>query len=92
MSPVTTPRQRLLELLRGEEELLEQLWDSGLVPREIDELTPEHAETVRIVDTLIHEMDVNWAGVEVVLHVRAQLVATRQQVAELLALLRERSR
>lgn len=89
---MTTPRQLLLELLRGEEELLEQLWDSGLVPRDVDTLSPEQTETARIVDTLVHEMDVNWAGVEVVLHVRAQLLATRQQVAELLAVLRERGR
>jgi hypothetical protein len=88
MSP--TARQVLLELLRGEEELLEQLCDAGLVPRDEALLLPEHADTARLVGTLVHELEVNWPGVEVVLHVHAQLVATRRQVAELLALLRER--
>ena len=88
MTPIA--RQVLLELLRGEEDLLEQLCEAGAVPRDEAELRPEHADTARLVDTLVHELEVNWAGVEVVLHVHAQLIATRRQVAELLALLRER--
>ena len=83
-------RQVLLELLRGEEELLEQLCDAGLVPRDEAQLLPEHADTARLVGTLIHELEVNWPGVEVVLRMRAELLDTRRQVDELLRLLRER--
>jgi hypothetical protein len=84
-------RQLLIELLRGEEDLLEQLVDAGLVPRDESALLPEHAETARVVDTLVHELEVNWPGVEVVLHVRSQLLATRQQIHDLLTLLDQRS-
>jgi hypothetical protein len=36
----------------------------------------------------VHELEVNWAGVEIVLHMRSQLVATRKQLAELAELVR----
>jgi hypothetical protein len=41
---------------------------------------------------LVSELEVNWAGVEVALHMRAQLVATQQQLAELAALVRRAQR
>ena len=44
----------------------------------------------RVVGTLIHELDVNWAGAEVILRMRSEIVATRRQVVELLALLQAR--
>jgi hypothetical protein len=42
------------------------------------------------VGTLVHELDVNWAGAEVILRMRSQLVATQVQVTELLVLLQSR--
>lgn len=80
--------RRLLALLAEDERLYAQLCEAGLVPREERELVPEHLETARVVHTLVHELEVNWAGVEVVLHMRGQLVATRRQLAELAELVR----
>jgi hypothetical protein len=81
-------RETLERLLAGDRELYAQLCEAGLVPREDSQLAPEHLETARVVRTLVHELEVNWAGVEVVLHMRSQLVATRRQVSELAELVR----
>jgi hypothetical protein len=85
-------RDVLISLLEGDLELLERLCAEGLVPRDDDALRPEHAETVRVVHTLVHDLDINWPGVEVILRMRSELVATRRQIEDLLALLRSGKR
>ena len=85
---MTTLRERLELLLDGDTQLYVQLCESGFVPRDERALAPEHLETARVARTLVHELEVNWAGVEVVLHMRSQLVATRRQVGELAAIVR----
>jgi hypothetical protein len=87
MSPPNR-KQTLERLLAGDRELYAQLCDAGLLPSDDDALTPEHLETARVVRTLVHELEVNWAGVEIVLHMRSQLVATRHQLGELAAVMR----
>ncbi len=47
-------------------------------------------ERVRVVRTLVRDLDVNWESVEVIMNLRDELMATRRQVAELIALIRER--
>jgi hypothetical protein len=81
-------RETLERLLAGDRELYAQLCEAGLVPRDDAQLVPEHLETARVVRTLVHELEVNWAGVEVVLQMRSQLVATRRQLSELAELVR----
>ena len=85
---MTTFKQSLELLLAGDLELYAQLCEAGLVPREDSELAPEHLETARVARTLVHELEVNWAGVEIVLRMRSQLVATRRQLDELAVLVR----
>jgi hypothetical protein len=87
---MTTPniRETLNRLLAGDVELYAQLCEAGLVPRDDGALAPEHLETARVVRTLVHELEVNWAGVEVVLQMRSQLVATRRQLVELATFVR----
>ena len=89
---MTTLREGLDLLLEGDRELYAQLCDAGFVPREDRALAPEHLETVRVARTLLSELEVNWAGVEIVLHMRAQLVATQQQLAELAEIVRRAQR
>ncbi len=81
-------KQTLEVLLAGDRELYVQLRESGLVPRDDAALAQEHLETARVVRTLVRELEVNWAGVEVVLQMRSQLVATRRQMGELAELVR----
>lgn len=85
---MTTRRESLELLLEGDTELYVQLCDAGFIPRDDSALVPEHLETARIAHMLVHELEVNWAGVEIVLNMRSQLVATRHQVSELAAIVR----
>ena len=80
--------QSLLALLQGDEDLYRMLRGSGLLPSDAQALSDEHLEMARVVHTLVHELEVNWPGVEVILHMRAQLIGTRKQVAELIARIR----
>ncbi len=86
----TIPLHDLLELLHHDEQLFEQLCDDGHLDRDAQHYTDEQAEVARVVGTLIHELDVNWPGAEVILRMRAEIMATRRQVVELLALLQAR--
>lgn len=81
---------QLLELLHHDDALFERLCEEGHLERDAAHYTPEQAETARVVGTLIHELDVNWPGAEVILRMRSELVATRRQVTELLVLLKSR--
>lgn len=83
--------ETLLALLGGDAGLLRQMREAGWVPPDEVDLSAEHAETARVVHTLIHELEVNWAGVEVIVRMRSELVATRRQLAELVELLKRRS-
>jgi len=84
------PLRELLELLHHDRTLFEQLCDEGHLERDAEHYTDDQAEVARVVGTLIHELDVNWAGAEVILRMRSEIVATRRQVVELLTLLQER--
>jgi hypothetical protein len=85
---MTTFRQSLELLLAGDRELYAQLCEAGLLPNDDSALALEHLEIARVARTLVHELEVNWAGVEIVLRMRSQLVATRQQLTELAAIIR----
>jgi hypothetical protein len=84
-----TVHETILLVLGDDRDLLERLCDAELVPRDRDALRPEHAEVARLVRTLTDELEVNWEGVEVILRLRDELVATRHQIRELLVLLRD---
>lgn len=80
----------LLELLGGKAELLAHLHEAGLAPGDDEALGPEHADTARVCRVLAEELEVNWEGIEIIVRMRAELVATRRQLVQLLALLRDR--
>jgi hypothetical protein len=86
---MSTLRESLESLLNGDSDLYAQLCESGFVPREDSALDQEHLETVRVARTLVHELEVNWAGVEIVLRMRSQLIATHRQVGELAEIIRQ---
>lgn len=85
-------RTTILTVLEGDEELYRQLCQEGILPQDEDALQTDHLELARVTHTLLHELEVNWAGVELVLRMRRELIDTRRQVAELLRLLREDAR
>ena len=56
----------LLALLHGDQALMAHLCEVGLLPEAPEPYTAEHAEIARVAGTLVHELEVNFAGVEVV--------------------------
>jgi hypothetical protein len=80
--------ERVLELVEGDRELIEQLYVSGLCERRSEGFLPNEVEVVRVARVLARDLDVNWPGVEIILHLRDELVATQRQVADLLELVR----
>jgi hypothetical protein len=83
-------RATILTVLDGDEELYDQLLQQGFVPHDEATLKPHHVEVARVTQTLVRELDINWAGVEVVLRLRNELHQTRKQVSELLRLLAQK--
>jgi hypothetical protein len=89
---MTAFRTIILSVLEGDEELYEELRREGVLPHDEETLQHDHVEVARVTHTLLRELEVNWAGVEIVLRMRGELIETRKQVAELLRLLRESGR
>jgi hypothetical protein len=87
MSPRTSVQEILRFLGVDDAELLPELRREGLF--EAEELSPEEAEELRMAATLIRELGVNPAGVEVILHMRRRLLFLEERVRETLQRLLE---
>jgi hypothetical protein len=76
-----TPIQEVLRFLGIEDSaLLEELRREGLFEQETVE--PETAEELRVAASLMRELGVNPAGVEVVLQLRRRLLVLEERTAE----------
>jgi hypothetical protein len=85
--------RELLERLDADYEFLSLLVEAGVLDSPIErDFSDDEAEEARIARMLMLDLEVNMAGVEVVLHMRRQILALRRQMGDLLDLLRrERS-
>jgi hypothetical protein len=81
--------QALLELLQQDRELVDLLFELELLHRDAESFADEDVECALVARTLVRELEVNGPGVEIILRMRSELLATRRQVAELLAQLRD---
>ena len=80
--------EEVLEFLGlGDSSILEELRNEGLF--EEDWLEPDMAEELRVAASLVHDLGVNPAGVEVVLHMRRRLLALEDMMERSLRLLLE---
>jgi hypothetical protein len=86
---MSTLRETMEQLLHGDRELYGLLCEAGFLPRDDSQLASEHLETARVARTIVHELEVNWAGAEIILRMRSQLIETHQQVAELAEIIRQ---
>ena len=84
---MTVELRMLIELFGDDRELLEQLIDAGVIPRE-ETLADADVEAALVARTLLRELEVNLPGVEIIVRMRQELLDTRRQVAELIALLK----
>ena len=77
-------RVRIIEVIEHlglqDTNLLSQLRAEGLF--EEDELEPDAAEELRVAACLMRELDVNPAGVEVILHLRRRLIVLEERMGE----------
>ena len=55
-------------------------------------LSVDDAERVRVVHLLTSELEVNWPGVEVIMHMRESMVSMQRQFSEILEALVEEGR
>ena len=74
--------ETLLGLVGGGTELLEALVEHGIIAKGCEVFGPDDVETVLVSQTLVRELDINWAGVDVILRMRRQLLVTRLKLAE----------
>lgn len=75
----------LIARLEQDREVLETLIAEGLLDGPIDRLfTDEEGEVARVARVLLRELEVNPPGVQVILHMRRQIVDLRSQMIAVL--------
>lgn len=84
--------ERLVEILDGDRNLLAEMEEAELLERGQAEFSDDEVERVRVTRTLVRELGVNWAGVDIILRMREDLLNTRRQVAELVDALKAAGR
>jgi hypothetical protein len=86
--------RHLVELVDGDEELIAELVERGMIVRgaAADDHVRVDVEQVLVVRTLWRELEVDWPGIELVLRLRGELAAARKRIAELEAADAERTR
>lgn len=81
-----------------DEALLREVREEGLVEikhatdDENEVMSADDAERLRLIALLMREMDVNMAGVEVILHLREDMLAMRRQFDEIMRAMVEEMR
>ena len=82
--------RELLVVVGDDREILELLHDAGVFPPPLErDYSESEAELARVARVLHRELEVNLPGVEVILRLRSEMLAMRQQVTELLTLVRD---
>ena len=87
---MTVAFARLIEIIGDDPELIEVLYEVGVIRREAEVLDEAEVDAALVARTLVRELEVNPPGVEIILRMREEILAQRRQVAELLALLKKR--
>lgn len=81
--------QRLVELVGGDQELIARLVEEGEIARIDDDVVTVNIDRVLIAQTLVRELEIDWAGVDVILRLQEELGAARRRIAQLEAELAE---
>ena len=77
--------QHLVALVGGDHELIARLVEEGEITRRDDEgdIALVDLYRVLIARTLVRDLEIDWAGVDVILRLLAELAAARRRIAEL---------
>lgn len=80
---MTYTYSHLVELVDGDEELIVQLVERGVITRGAGDVVLVDVEQVLCVRTLWRELEVDWPGIEVALRLRDELAAARRRITAL---------
>ncbi|HVW26789.1 MAG TPA: hypothetical protein VHC69_15580 [Polyangiaceae bacterium] len=81
--------EALIAFLDGDREIVEGLERAGILEHHgSGTYSPEEIEHARVAHVLLRDLEVNWAGVEVILRMRSELLVTRRQLAEMAHIVR----
>ena len=82
--------RELLVVIEDEREIVELLLEAGVLAPPLErDYSDVEAEQARVARVLLRDLDVNLAGVEVILRMRDEMLALRQQMTELLIRVQE---
>jgi len=82
--------QHLVALVDGDTALIDMLVEEGEIERRGDDVAIVDLDRLLVARTLLRDLDVTWAGAEVILGLRAQLIAAQRRIAALEAELAKR--
>ena len=74
--------RRLVELVGGDDDLIVQLVDEGVIEPCGDDRVSVDIDSVLAAQTL-RELEVVWCGIPIILQLRAELARARRRIAEL---------
>ena len=83
MSTTRFTYAHLIELVDGDHELIARLVEEGEIECREGDVATVDVDRVLIARTLVRELEIDWAGVEVILRLLADLTAARRRIAEL---------
>jgi len=75
--------QDLLAIVDGDGALIDLLVEEGEIQRVGDDIARVDIDRVLVARTLLRELEITWPGAEVILELRAALVAARRRIAAL---------
>lgn len=75
--------EQLVALVDDDRELVTALVSELIIERTDEGFCAEDVERALASRTLVRELDVNWAGVDVILRLREQLARARRRIEEL---------
>jgi hypothetical protein len=75
--------QRLVDLVGGDDELIARLVEEGEIERIDDEVAIVNVDRVLVAQTLVRDLEIDWAGVDVILRLQEELAAARVRIAAL---------
>jgi hypothetical protein len=84
--------QHLVALVGGDAELVERLVDEGVIETRDSDVVLVDVDRVLLCRTLWRELEIDWAGIEVILRLHDDLSRARERIAELERRLGDRSR
>jgi hypothetical protein len=75
--------QQLVALVDGDTALIDLLVEEGEIERRGEDLAMVDIDRVLVARTLLRDLDVTWPGAEVILELRAALIAAQRRIAAL---------